>query len=98
MLYERLQNRNYSEEKIKENVECEIFQTLLEEARESYNIDIVHELDSNTPDDMDKNLDQIIQWIASWKTLKFLYDDYVLFTNFVSCINAYFSFSYFYCI
>ena len=67
VLYERLEQRNYSEEKIKENVQCEIFQTLLEEARESYDINIVHELESNNPTDMERNLDQIIQWINSWK-------------------------------
>lgn len=67
LLYERLEQRNYSEEKVKENVQCEIFQTLLEEARESYDVNIVHELESNNPTDMERNLDQIIQWITSWK-------------------------------
>jgi len=67
VLFERLEQRNYSEEKIKENVQCEIFQTLLEEARESYDTNIVHELESNNPTDMERNLEQIIQWITSWK-------------------------------
>ena len=65
-LYERLEQRKYSEEKIKENVQCEIFQTLLEEARESYDTNIVHELESNTSADMERNLEQIIQWIKTW--------------------------------
>ncbi|XP_057316042.1 adenylate kinase isoenzyme 6-like [Hydractinia symbiolongicarpus] len=67
LLYERLETRGYSVDKIKENVECEIFQTLLEEARQSYDVNIVHEIQSNTPDDMEQNLEQIVQWIQTWK-------------------------------
>ena len=51
-----------------ENVQREIFQTILEEARESYRKEIVHdhELESNTPDDMETNLEQIEQWVQQW--------------------------------
>lgn len=42
-------------------------QTLLEEARESYDPEIVHELQSNTPEDLEQNLDRIILWIEQWK-------------------------------
>merc|ERR1712121_458457 len=66
ILYKRLENRGYSEKKVQKNVECEIFQSLLEEARESYDVNIVHELQSNTPEDMERNLEQIIQWINAW--------------------------------
>lgn len=59
LLYDRLEARNYSEKKIKSNVECEIFQTILEEAIDSYKPDIVHELRSETDEDMDSNLDTI---------------------------------------
>jgi adenylate kinase len=48
-------------------VQCEIFQTILEEAQGAYNLDIVHELPSNTPDDMEENLDKIISWVQQWK-------------------------------
>ncbi|XP_066272094.1 adenylate kinase isoenzyme 6-like [Branchiostoma lanceolatum] len=67
VLYDRLKNRGYSDKKIQENVQCEIFQTLLEEARESYNVEIVHELQSNTPQDMETNLSNILQWMVQWK-------------------------------
>eukprot|EP00058_Branchiostoma_floridae_P020897 XP_002606387.1 hypothetical protein BRAFLDRAFT_67634 [Branchiostoma floridae] len=67
VLYDRLQNRGYSDKKIQENVQCEIFQTLLEEARESYKVEIVHELQSNTPQDMETNLNNILQWLVQWK-------------------------------
>ncbi|UMM15729.1 hypothetical protein L5515_013046 [Caenorhabditis briggsae] len=66
-LYDRLQSRGYSEFKIKENVECEIFGTLLEEAKESYKEEIVHELQSETPDQMEENLDRICKWAAAFK-------------------------------
>lgn len=58
--------RDYSEKKIQENVECEIFQTILEEARESYSNNIVHECSSNTPEDMEVNLENIQAWIQQW--------------------------------
>ena len=58
--------RDYSEKKIKENVECEIFQTILEEARDSYSTDIVHECQSNYPEDMENNLENIILWLQQW--------------------------------
>lgn len=66
-LYERLEKRGYSATKIQENVQCEIFQTILDEARESYRPEIVFELASNTPDDMDRNLEEIKSWVNQWK-------------------------------
>jgi adenylate kinase len=48
-------------------VQCEIFQTILEEAQGAYKPDIVHELPSNTPDDMEENLDKITAWVEEWK-------------------------------
>jgi adenylate kinase len=58
--------REYPEKKIQENVECEIFQTILEEARGSYSTDIVHECPSNTPDEMETNLENIVTWLQQW--------------------------------
>jgi adenylate kinase len=40
----------------------------LEEARESYKAEIVHELPSNTPEDMEENLEKIIAWVNEWKS------------------------------
>lgn len=59
--------RGYSGKKLEDNIQCEIFQTILEEARDSYKSEIVHELQSNTPDDMEENLDKIMAWIQQWK-------------------------------
>ena len=57
ILYDRLAKRGYNEVKMKNNIECEIFQELLEEAREHFGLEKVTELFSNHPDDIDKNLD-----------------------------------------
>ena len=59
--------RGYTGKKLEDNVQCEIFQTILEEAQGSYKPDIVHELPSNTPDDMEENLDKITAWVEEWK-------------------------------
>ena len=36
LLFDRLQSRQYSGRKLEENVQAEIFQTILDEAKESY--------------------------------------------------------------
>lgn len=58
--------RSYSEKKISENIQCEIFQSILEEARESYPEGIVHELISNLPEDLDRNVDAICEMVDNW--------------------------------
>lgn len=67
ILYERLEKREYSAQKIKENIECEIFQTILEEAIESYDINIVHELQNNLIADLDRNAQKIVEKIGNCK-------------------------------
>lgn len=66
-LYDRLTSRGYSEKKVQENVECEIFGTLAEEARLSYKEGIIYELQNDTVDDMEENVSKILTWIQSWK-------------------------------
>ena len=67
ILFDRLTARGYSEKKRNENMECEIMQVVTEEARESYNADIVHELPSNTVEDMAGSFERIEQWYTQWK-------------------------------
>jgi len=67
VLYDRLSTRGYSGKKLQDNVQCEIFQTILDEAKESYPPQIVFELQSNTPDDMESNIEKITQWIEQHK-------------------------------
>ncbi|KAG5199092.1 hypothetical protein JEQ12_006792 [Ovis aries] len=63
ILYKRLENRGYNEKKLKDNVQCEIFQVLHEEALASYKEEIVHQLPSNKPEDLEDNITQILKWI-----------------------------------
>lgn len=58
----------YSLKKIQENNEAEIMQTILEEARSSYAEEIVVELTSETPDEMDSNVERIVSWVRSWRS------------------------------
>lgn len=44
LLYDRLAARGYNDRKIRENVECEIFGSLLEEARDSYKVSLATRL------------------------------------------------------
>ncbi|KAI0490740.1 AAA domain-containing protein [Xylaria cf. heliscus] len=66
-LYDRLKARKYPEKKLQENLDSEIMDVLLQEARDSYDENIVVELTSNTTDEMDSNVDRIEAWIKQWK-------------------------------
>lgn len=65
-LWDRLERRKYSLKKIQENNEAEIMQVVLDQARASYNEQIVIELQSETVEDIEANVDRIAQWIESW--------------------------------
>lgn len=67
ILYDRLTARGYSGVKLDENMDAEIMEVLLEEAREAYDQEIVVELQSDTADDIDSNLERIEMWIKNWK-------------------------------
>jgi adenylate kinase len=49
-------------------MECEIFQVLLEDAHEFYNVDIVQALPSNTIEDMSNNVEILSGLIRAWAT------------------------------
>ncbi|BBN18448.1 adenylate kinase [Marchantia polymorpha subsp. ruderalis] len=65
VLYDRLSNRGYMDQKLQNNIECEIFQVLLEEARESYNKDIILALPSDTIEDMSNNVGLLKEWLRT---------------------------------
>ncbi|KAK3715424.1 factor activating pos9 [Vermiconidia calcicola] len=67
ILYDRLKARNYAEKKLQENMDCEIMEVLLQEARDAYDSEIVVELKSEKTEDIDSNVDRIEQWITQWK-------------------------------
>ena len=59
--------RGYTGSKLSNNIECEIFQVLLEEAKESYPEDIVVALKSDTVDDITRNVASLTDWVRSWQ-------------------------------
>ena len=66
VLFDRLTQRGYSEKKRSANMDSEIMQVILEAARESYAAEIVHEVPSNTVEDMEANLQRTMQWCQQW--------------------------------
>jgi adenylate kinase len=66
VLFDRLTARGYNEKKRSENMEAEIMQIVLEDARESYAEEVVHEVQSNTVDDMETNVMRVEQWCQQW--------------------------------
>lgn len=67
VLYDRLAERKYTEKKIQENVQSEIFQVLLEEAVETFGEEKVTELQSNTMDDLTANLAKAAQQLEAFQ-------------------------------
>ncbi|KAJ4339528.1 factor activating pos9 [Didymella glomerata] len=67
VLYDRLTARGYKDKKLDENMDSEIMQVLLDEAREAYKEEIVVELRSDNADDVEGNLERIEQWVENWK-------------------------------
>jgi adenylate kinase len=52
---------------MQENIDSEIMEVLSQEARESYDEEIVVELQSNTPEEMETNVERIQAWLKQWK-------------------------------
>ncbi|KXH57824.1 POS9-activating factor FAP7 [Colletotrichum salicis] len=66
-LYDRLSARKYPEAKLQENLDSEIMEVLLQEAREAFDEEIVVELTSNTSDEMETNISRVEAWLEQWK-------------------------------
>ncbi|KAL7569249.1 hypothetical protein ACA910_016802 [Epithemia clementina (nom. ined.)] len=66
VLYDRLTSRGYSDRKRSANMESEIMQVILDEAREAYDSNIVQEVKSNTIEQMESNVQRIQQWEKQW--------------------------------
>ncbi|CDO62203.1 adenylate kinase-like protein 1, putative [Plasmodium reichenowi] len=66
-LYERLEKRNYTKEKIKNNIECEIFQVIKEDILDHFpNTNILQEIENNDLQQYDNNLSIIKNWVLSY--------------------------------
>lgn len=59
-------HRKYNEAKLTENIDAEIMQVILEEARESYEPEIVIELQSDNADEVESNVERIKTWYEAW--------------------------------
>ncbi|KAJ8597015.1 P-loop containing nucleoside triphosphate hydrolase protein [Rhizopogon salebrosus TDB-379] len=67
MLWDRLEKRNYPLKKIQENNEAEIMEVVLQEARDSYPQQIVAQLKSESSQDLESNVAEIVSWIKEWQ-------------------------------
>jgi adenylate kinase len=65
-LFDRLKARGYNEKKIEENIDAEIMQVLLDEARDSYEEEIVVELKSDNVEDVEGNVERVVGWLEAW--------------------------------
>lgn len=70
VLHDRLVARNYSGKKLEDNQQSEIFQIILDEAREYFGEDMVFELQNNKTEDIDKNCQCIVDWMKDWLSNK----------------------------
>ncbi|XP_015795437.1 adenylate kinase isoenzyme 6 [Tetranychus urticae] len=62
-LFDRLSDRGYSQKKLDTNVESEIFQVILDEAKQTFDEDIIVELNNDEPADLDANVNHILDYI-----------------------------------
>lgn len=67
VLYDRLKARNYPESKMQENIDAEIMQVILDEAKSSYEEEIVIELNSDSIEQLEENVERIVQWKENWE-------------------------------
>lgn len=67
VLYDRLKERKYPEKKISENIDAEIMEVILNDAREQYDENVIVELDSNKVEDVQANVDRIVGWLKAWR-------------------------------
>lgn len=66
-LYDRLKSRKYSQEKLDENLDVEIMQVILDDAKSAYDEQMIVELSSDEIEDMESNIDRIVAWKEQWE-------------------------------
>lgn len=67
VLFKRLEERGYNSKKIQNNVEFEIFQMGLDEAKSSYKHDIIKEIKGETPEDLEVGLKLVKEFLDNVK-------------------------------
>ena len=64
-LYDRLKERGYDKKKIEENVQAEIFQTILDDAVDIYGKNKVLQLSNSSIKEQESNVDKCQKWITT---------------------------------
>ena len=67
VLYDRLKARGYKEAKLQENMDAEIMQVILEEARDGFEEGVVWELASDGVEEMEGNAERVEGWVDRWR-------------------------------
>lgn len=67
VLFKRLEERGYNAKKIQNNVEYEIFQMGLDEARSSYKPEIVFEVSGEKEEDLQKGLKLVKDFLDNYQ-------------------------------
>lgn len=67
MLFQRLEQRGYNASKIQNNVEYEIFQMAVDEAKSNYDPAIVQEIKGETEADCVSGLQLVGKFLDDWK-------------------------------
>lgn len=65
ILYDRLAARLYTQNKIQENIQSEIFQVLLDEAIQTFGDDKIIQINNNNMDDLTANVAKAVQQIEA---------------------------------
>ncbi|KAK9471765.1 AAA domain-containing protein [Dipodascopsis tothii] len=66
-LYDRLKKRGYSDKKFEDNMDAEIMDVILQDAKDAYEPEVLIELTSDTDADVDSNCERIAAWAEQWR-------------------------------
>lgn len=72
LLYDRLTARSYNKKKIEQNIQCEIFGTILEEAQASYKPEIIKIVKSTTSGDVNECLNVVEEFFKDYNNKTFV--------------------------
>lgn len=81
ILFKRLEHRGYNVEKIRNNVEYEIFQMSSDEAKSSYKKDIIFEVRGETEEQLEQNLEKVSEFLNNYKEDWYFIDTTVLLAS-----------------
>uniref|UniRef100_A0A336MK60 Adenylate kinase isoenzyme 6 homolog n=1 Tax=Culicoides sonorensis TaxID=179676 RepID=A0A336MK60_CULSO len=70
VLFDRLTARQYNQKKIEQNMQCEIFGTILDEAQDSYKPEIVHEVRSENEENVKDCIELVKDFLEKYKKSK----------------------------